>query len=329
MRAGSRGYRSVRLLTGDARGGLLPAIVGAADSVKRGGYLFTYVLRSLVGQKRPLLGGIKLTHACNLSCRHCPFCRREAGSLSFAQAVSSLAALHKLGVRILILEGGEPLLWRDGEYDVGDVIAEAKKLFFSVGVTTNGTWPIDVESDVVWVSVDGLEETHDLLRGKCFARVIENIQASSHPRIFAHVTINTLNWEEIPDLVAFLSPRVRGISVQFHYPFQEVEQELFLPFDRRWQVLDGLVEMKRRGYPIVNSYACLRALKDNRWRCRPWMVASVDPTGEIIQGCYLKGRGEIACERCGFSAHTEISLAYNGVIESILGGSRVFLSGTA
>jgi hypothetical protein len=191
-------------------------------------------------------------------------------------------------------------------------------------VTTNGTFPIEVESDVVWVSIDGLEETHDLIRGKSFASVIANIASSSHPRIYAHVTINTLNWEEIPELVAFLSHRVRGITVQFHYPYREVEEELFLPFDKRRQVLDTLIEMKRQGLPIVDSYACLRALKDNRWRCRPWMIASVDPTGEIVQGCYLKGRGEIACEKCGFSAHTEISLAYNGVIESILVGSRVF-----
>jgi hypothetical protein len=57
------------------------------------------------------------------------------------------------------------------------------------------------------------------------------------------------------------------------------------------------------------------------------MIASVDPDGKITHGCYVQNRGEISCERCGFSAHTEISLAYGGVIESILVGSKIFSLG--
>ena len=237
-----------------------------------------------------------------------------------------MTALHDWGVRIVIIEGGEPFLWRDGEHDLTDVIAEAKKSFFSVGVTTNGTFPIEVDSDTVWVSIDGLRETHDRIRGKSFERIMANIEASSHPRIYAHITINSLNWKEVPELVELLSHKVKGITVQFHYPYQEVDEGLFLPLDKRQKVLDDLIGMKRQGLRIANSYACLEALKNNRWRCRPWMIASVDPNGKLTHGCYLKGRGEIACERCGFSAHTEISLAYNGVIEAILVGKRILLS---
>jgi MoaA/NifB/PqqE/SkfB family radical SAM enzyme len=289
-------------------------------------YLFSYYLGSLLGRKRPLLGGMKLTHACNLSCVHCPFRQRKAPSLSFSQALSALRTLHDWGVRILILEGGEPFLWRDGEYDLGSVVAEARKLFFSVGVTTNGTFPIEVDSDIVWVSIDGLQATHDRVRGQSFERAIAYIEASSHPRIYAHITINSLNWQEMPELVAFLSDKVKGITVQFHYPYQEVEQALFLPFDRRRQVLDNLIGLKREGWPIANSYACLKALQDNRWRCRPWMIASVDPDGQLTHGCYLKNRGEVHCEQCGFSAHTEISLAYGWRIGPILTGHRIFFA---
>jgi len=299
---------------------------GTTEQIKRCGYLFLYYLGSLIGKKKPLLGGIKLTHDCNLSCIHCPFHKRKTSSLSFPQVLSSLTTLYDWGVRIIIVEGGEPFLWRDGEYDIRNVVAEAKKLFFSVGVTTNGTFPIEIDSDIVWVSIDGLKETHDRIRGQSFERILANIESSSHPRIYAHVTINSLNWKEVPELVEYLSPKVKGITVQFHYPYQEVEQDLFLPFRERRKVLDDLIEMKRRGLPIADSCACLEALKNNRWRCRPWMIASVDPNGKLTRGCYVKDRGEISCERCGFSAHTEISLAYGGVIESILVGSRIFSS---
>jgi MoaA/NifB/PqqE/SkfB family radical SAM enzyme len=229
-------------------------------------------------------------------------------------------------VRILIIEGGEPFLWRDNEHDLQSIVAEAGKLFFSVGVTTNGTFPIEVDAHNVWVSVDGLQETHDRLRGRSYERIMHNLSATRHPRVYAHITINAVNWQEVPDLVAFLSHKVKGITVQFHYPYQEVDKTLCLAFDQRRQVLDTLIGLKRRGLPLANSYATLRALRDNRWTCRPWMIASVDPAGSLTQGCYVKNRGEIACEQCGFSAHTEISLAYAWRLGAIWTGRKIFFS---
>ncbi|MCF7891167.1 DUF3463 domain-containing protein [Candidatus Bipolaricaulota bacterium] len=270
------------------------------------------------------MGGIKLTHKCNLSCIHCPFWQRETNSLSFSQAVSTMETLNQLGVRIIIFEGGEPFLWKDGEYGLKDVVAEAKKLFFRVGVTTNGTFPIDINSDMVWVSVDGLQDTHNQIRGGDFKKVLSNLKTSIHPRIYAHTTINSLNWEEIPAVVDFISPFVEGITVQFHYPYEEEQDELFLPFSKRRSVLNQLIQMKKEGFPLANSYACLEALKDNEWSCYPWMIASVEPNGEIHQGCYVQNRGNINCGQCGFSAHTELSLAYQGGLQSILAGDKIF-----
>jgi MoaA/NifB/PqqE/SkfB family radical SAM enzyme len=288
------------------------------------GYLLSYYLDSLRGRKKPLLGSLKLTHDCNLACAHCPFRKREMPSLTFPQACSAMQALHDLGVRILIIEGGEPFLWRDAKYSLHSVVAQARKLFFSVGVTTNGTFPIEVDSHNVWVSVDGLRETHDRLRGKSFQRIMANLEATSHPRIYAHITINAVNWREISDLVRFLSDKVKGITVQFHYPYQEVDEKLSLSFDHRRQVLDELIALKRQGLPLANSSTTLRALKDNRWKCQPWMIASVDPSGRLTQGCYVKNRGDIACEQCGFSAHTEISLAYGWRLGPIWTGRKIF-----
>jgi MoaA/NifB/PqqE/SkfB family radical SAM enzyme len=290
------------------------------------GYLAWYYASSLLGRKRPLLGGIKLTHDCNLACVHCPFRQRKGSALSYSQVQSSMDTLYEWGVRIVILEGGEPFLWRDGAHDLRDVVAEAKKRFYCVGVTTNGSYPIEVDADVVWVSMDGLRETHDRIRGKSFDRLVSNITASSHNKILAHVTINALNWREIPELVSFLAPMVWGITVQFHYPYDELDAGLLLPIEARHRVLENLIEMKQQGLPLANSVACLRALRDNTWRCRPWMIASVDPDGTMTHGCYVQNRGDIACDACGFSAHTEISLAYNGVLEAILVGNRIFFS---
>ena len=107
------------------------------------------------------------------------------------------------------------------------------------------------------------------------------------------------------------------------YPYGGGEDILFLPFDKRKTVLDDLLRMKKKGLPVANSYACLEAMKDNGWKCHSWMIASVGPEGKITEGCYVKDKGEVACGRCGFSAHTEISLAYSGVMQAIMTGNRL------
>lgn len=276
------------------------------------------------GRKRPLLGGVKLTHDCNLSCVHCPFWKRAPSSLTFDQAVEALETLRQMGVRFVIFEGGEPFVWRAGNHTLADVVRAAKKRFVCVGVTTNGTHPIEVDADIVWVSIDGMEKTHDRIRGRTFKKILSNIDASSHPKLYAHITINALNHREIKDLVPFLAPRVCGITIQFHYPFGESDDRLFLPWDDRRRVLEELIELKRQGFPVADSVACLRALKTNRWRCRPWLVANVDPDGTIVSGCYVKNRGRVSCADCGYAAHVELSLAYDGHLGAALAGLRIF-----
>ena len=232
--------------------------------------------------------------------------------------------LYTRGSRVVIFEGGEPLLWRDGEHTCADVLRYARQKFFRVGITTNGTLPLDLEVDVLWVSIDGLEETHNRLRGApIFARVIENIRRSKHPRIYAHVTANAQNYAEIPDLVRFLSTLVKGITVQFYYPYGAADH-LFLPWPARRALLDELITMKKAGYPVLNSSAALSALKSNHWCCLPWLVDNANPDGSLVQGCYLQGRAEIDCAKCGFSPYTEISLAFRGNPQAILAGMKIF-----
>ena len=156
-------------------------------------------------------------------------------------------------------------------------------------------------------------------------KILSNIDASSHPKLYAHITINALNHREIVELVRFLASQVRGVTIQFHYPFEGSDDPLFLPWNDRCDVLDELIKLKRQGIiPVADSVACLKALKTNRWRCRPWLVASVDPDGAITSGCYLETRGPISCVDCGFAAHVELSLAFAGRPGPALTGLRIF-----
>ena len=209
---------------------LRPSILPAIPHILKS-YLFSH-------DKMPFLASFKPTYRCNLRCQQCPFFALAEEDLSYAAALGVLDRLYARGDRLLIFEGGEPMLWRDGPYTIHDLVQAARRRFLCVGVTTNGTLPLEVPADVLWVSIDGFSATHDRLRGApIFERVIENIRASRHPRIYAHLTLNSQNYAEAPDLVRFLSTLIKGVTIQFYYPYAH-RDELFLDFDRREKVLD-------------------------------------------------------------------------------------------
>jgi len=91
-----------------------------------------------------LFASFKLTYHCNLSCGACPFHRRsgEANAhITWTDAVRALDELKRRGTRIVVFEGGEPFVWRDGNHGLGDLVEYAKQRFLRVAVTTNGTLP--------------------------------------------------------------------------------------------------------------------------------------------------------------------------------------------
>lgn len=289
-------------------------------------FLDYYIKSRFLGKRDPLLAGFKITHKCNLKCRHCPFWQQNLPEMGFDLIKEKLKALKAMGIRILLIEGGEPFLWKDGQYGLQDVVDEAKKYFLSVGVTTNGTISLDLDSNSLWVSLDGLRETHNKIRGQeIFDKVIQRIEACRHPNLFVNTTINKLNWQEIPELVKFLNGKVRGVTIQFYYPYENTDPLMLSP-EERIKSLDELIELKKKGWPVVNSFKALDALKTNKWicRCKDWMIASIEPDGTISHGCYVKNRGNIQCDVCGFSTNTEITLAYGLGIESINVGRKVF-----
>ena len=94
------------------------------------------------------------------------------------------------GGRCLYLEGGEPFIWRENGLSMEDIVIYAKeKGFYTVIIYTNGTRPIKSIADTIFVSVDGLPETHDKLRGRSFEHIMHNIQQSQHSSIYINYSI--------------------------------------------------------------------------------------------------------------------------------------------
>jgi len=291
-----------------------------------------FLRRKLLGQKPPLLASFKLTYRCNLACRACPYHLRaneERSHMSWFQARESLLALKRQGAMIVVFEGGEPLLWRDGSHNLTDLIHYAKSLFPLVAVTTNGTFPLDIPADILWISLDGLKESQDRLRSRSFDRVWANLQKVRHGRFFIHFTINRENRHEIRPLLEKLRdiPACGGMTLQLFYPYGQGEAPLSLSARERREVLDAAIGMKRQGLPILNSSNRLRAMIDNDWRCHDDLLVNVDPDGTITRGCYVKSRGRIDCAACGFTPVSEASGSLDLLPGSLWAGWSIFLKG--
>ena len=182
-----------------------------------------YVLRHrLLKKPAPLIRGLVLTNRCNLRCRHCRVSTRGDKDLSFEETTEVIDSFYDEGGRCLYLEGGEPFLWHDGKYGIEDIVEYARGVgFLSVIIYTNGTFPMQTSADTVFISIDGLQETHDRLRGASFNRIIDNIHGSTHPSLFINFTINSQNQTELEDFCSYLDgiEQVRGTFFYFHTPY--------------------------------------------------------------------------------------------------------------
>lgn len=149
----------------------------------------------------------------------CPFWKRPSADSSLAQEKAILRQIYDSGACGVAFEGGEPLLRKD----LVEILAFSRSLPLHTSLITNGTL-LESRIDeiapyingVVYVSLDGLEKTHDAIRGVdgSFRKALGGINAAKEK---VHVTINTTvmseNAEEIESLVELAKELGTKISV--------------------------------------------------------------------------------------------------------------------
>ena len=265
-----------------------------------------YVLRHHLSKRRvPLICGLVLTNQCNLQCRHCRIASRGDRHLSFQEITGAIDSFYQEGGRCLYLQGGEPLLWRDKKYGIEDVVRFAHESgFFTVVIYTNGTFPIQTSADTVFVSLDGLQATHDRLRGASFTRIMNNIRDSTHSSLFINFTINNHNKDELGGFLSYVHgvKRIRGTFFYFHTPYYG-HDELYVEPAERALILLRLLEY-RRHYRILNSRAGLQSARNNNWK-RPLQICSVYEKGDRYKCCRYPEDPEL-CRDCGYLSYAEI-----------------------
>jgi MoaA/NifB/PqqE/SkfB family radical SAM enzyme len=297
------------------------------DLLYYAGWFFDCKLR---GARKPLQSVIFITDRCNLRCRHCNVVKEgpEATTMTLEQVREQLRYCYEAGSRIVDFEGGEPHLWRDEHAgaDLNTLIALAREMgFFSLTVTTNAQLPITARSDLIWISLDGLEEEHDYQRGTgSFARALANIDACEHPNLNVNMVVTSHNHRDLEDVAQLVRdhPHLRRLSFSFYVPYER--RELLCSPQVRNEAIDTALRLKREGYPLMNSTAGLRLLRDPRsflHKKACWITNFITSEGVRIAGC----PGELAglCEECGFGMGAEMSLLFSLHPEMVRAGLSV------
>jgi MoaA/NifB/PqqE/SkfB family radical SAM enzyme len=111
---------------------------------------------------------LMITKRCNLTCQFCDL-KNGNEEMKTEDAFQIIDNLNKIGIKGIVLTGGEPFLHKG----LFDIIAHAKEKGIKISITTNGSvlrdyiqQIINSKIDVINISLDGFEATHDSLRMK-------------------------------------------------------------------------------------------------------------------------------------------------------------------
>lgn len=161
----------------------------------------------------PIVIGFELTLACNLHCKHCA---SSAGhprldELSLGEILNICDQFPDLLVQEVDFTGGEPLLRADWP----KIANYLHKLDIPVRIVSNGVLLkdnisrlVDAGIDTVAISIDGLEATHDYIRGRpgLFKHIISGVEAALEAgiQIAAITAVNNYNVHDLPKLYTVL-----------------------------------------------------------------------------------------------------------------------------
>ena len=223
----------------------------------------------------------------------CPFWKRLSPDSSLKQEKAVLKHIYNSGAVGVAFEGGEPLLRKD----LVDILAFSRSLPLHTSLITNGTL-LESRIDeiapyingVVYVSLDGLEKTHDAIRGVggSFRKSVRGISAAKEK---VTVTINTTvmneNIDEIENMVYLAKELGTKISVAIAHEYCNANASS-PSTSKITRIAHRLIEMKREGYPLANSIGYFKVMaKEKKWQCRPWTMINIDPHGNVVLPCYV------------------------------------------
>ncbi len=254
---------------------------------------------------RPFVALFNITEWCNFRCRYCVGSYfHDRHILTLPQIQGMLDGLYRLGVRMLGLAGGEPLL----HPDIDQVITYAHHLGFNVALNTNGTLvPKHLEAlkqlDVLTVSLDAATaDINDHYRGPYAfdhaIRALDTARAAGIP-LQINTVLTDRNVTHLKPLLELaeryeapvsISPMFLNVAGNAHDHVDPVEGP------RLRRALADIQRLISQGYPIRFSPRTFERI--GRWPdpSRDWLPRRLPGYPRCVAGkkyIYINNRGEM------------------------------------
>jgi heme d1 biosynthesis radical SAM protein NirJ len=214
--------------------------------------------------KRPIVVW-NLIRRCNLRCVHCYSDSRDQeypGELTTEEGKRFIDHMADFGVPTVLFSGGEPLM----RPDLFELAAYAREKGLRCVLSTNGTL-IDEKTAqrikeagfaYVGVSIDGLEEVHDRIRGEkgAFQRTLQGIRNCRDVgiRVGLRFTVHKLNADQLPGIFDLMEQERIPRCCIYHLAYagrgDKIRRNDLLPEETRRivdYIFDRAEDMHRRG----------------------------------------------------------------------------------
>ncbi|MGF1482391.1 MAG: radical SAM/SPASM domain-containing protein [Cyanophyceae cyanobacterium] len=274
-------------------------------------------LKSGYDLTKPLSIRATINEQCNYKCRYCDFWRLEnrQEEMTILEWQAALLSLKEfIGSYVIQFAGGEPFI----KPGFVDLLSFCHSHGIDWGVITNGSafsrqtvakvvaaHPVNVS-----ISVDSERaEIHDYVRGVpgSFSRIARGIGFLREERkrlglnfpIRIKPTIHKHNFRYLPELVEW-TQCIGATTIDFApvRPWtSEVKTELWLNDEAEQetfkQIIDTLIDMKRKGAPIETSEAKLRSFLDHFLGNQVYHGASPCRVG--MRDYHIQPNGDVIC----------------------------------
>lgn len=183
----------------------------------------------------------ELLRKCNLFCKHCFVDASGIGEYGEPTefVIQVIDELSDNGVIDLRFTGGEPTL----REDLFQILRHAKDKHFSISLNTNGIYKnptqiadnlAELDIEQVTISLDGMRENHEYMRGSnTFDRTLEAVALMSERgvRLRFNTVITKRNCSDIPLLVELASRYAQEINFFYMRPIGRAVQQNHLSLD--------------------------------------------------------------------------------------------------
>lgn len=254
--------------------------------------------RFLPSEIRPLSAHIKLTENCQAKCISCNYWQsRWQDGIDTARAIELINEIDAAGIESLRLTGGEPLLRKD----LFHVLATANTSRFKrIILQTNGLAIKKLHKEInaspithIAVSIDGLKETNDLIRGirGYFDLGMEGLKLLRNKKLAISVTLNRMSAAELDELAE--QAQAVGAKLEFNI----LSQSLFFlkdaNLDSMWPEsgdvdrISRFLRSRRPGYEVDYITRYYNREQLNEPACvLGYLQVFVLSNGDVLTGCY-------------------------------------------